>query len=102
MTTGFLYDERFLRHDAGAGHPERKERLERSIAYLRDRPWFGDLEPVTTRRAEPEWVQAIHSPELMRRAEAACAKGLPFLDVGDVGISSESFEKYASALLERR
>ena len=92
MTTGFLYDERFLRHDAGAGHPERRERLERSIAHLREQPWFAQLVPVAARRAEPDWVQAIHSPRLLQRAEAACAQGMPYLDVGDVGISPDSFE----------
>ena len=32
MATGFLYDPRFLDHDAGRGHPERSERLVSTMA----------------------------------------------------------------------
>jgi acetoin utilization deacetylase AcuC-like enzyme len=90
MTTGFLYDDRFLDHDAGAGHPERKERLQSAIRYLRAQPWFGDLLPVAPRMAERQWIEEVHDGSYIERAGEACRQGLPFLDVADVGICEAS------------
>jgi acetoin utilization deacetylase AcuC-like enzyme len=92
MSTGFLYDERFLDHDPGPGHPERGERLSRTLDHLRAQPWFAELAPVEARRAEPEWVATIHTESLVQRAEAACRAGEPWLDCADVGISADSFD----------
>jgi acetoin utilization deacetylase AcuC-like enzyme len=90
MTTGFLYDDRFLDHDAGTGHPERKERLQSAIRYLREQPWFGDLRQVAPRVAERRWIEEIHDSSYIERADEACRQGLPFLDVADVGICEAS------------
>lgn len=92
MATGFLYDERFLHHDAGPGHPERKERLESTIVHLRARPWYDQLVPLSPTAGDPSWIETVHSAKLIGRAAAACESGLPFLDVADVGISSASYE----------
>jgi len=90
MTTGLVYDDRFLDHDAGAGHPERKERLQSVIRYLREQPWFGDLLAVAPRMAERQWVEEVHDGGYIERAGEACRQGLPFLDVADVGICEAS------------
>lgn len=90
MTTGILYDDRFLDHDAGAGHPERRERLESAIKYLRGQPWFSELSAISPRVAEREWIEQIHDDQYIRRAGEACRRGLPFLDVADVGICADS------------
>jgi len=96
MTTGFLYDERFMDHDPGIGHPERKERLSRAIAYLRQQEWFENLHTVASQRIERKWIQTTHADAYIDRARMACEKGAPYLDVTDVGISDES---YAVAVL---
>ena len=90
MTTAFLYDERFLNHDAGAGHPERKERLEYAIRHLRAQHWFKDLVPVEPKICDRRWIEEIHDSKYVDRASRACQSGLPFLDVPDVGISEKS------------
>jgi len=90
MTTGILYDDRFLDHDAGAGHPERKERLETAIKHLRGQPWFHQLTAVSPRVVERKWIEKIHDGSYIQRASEACRQGMPFLDVADVGICSES------------
>ncbi len=92
MATGFLYDERFLDHDAGAGHPERRERLSSTMAHLQAQAWFGQLRMLAPRVAEETWVESVHSHDLIVRARSACEQELPFLDVMDVGISRESFD----------
>ncbi|MCP5151257.1 MAG: histone deacetylase [Ectothiorhodospiraceae bacterium] len=92
MTTALLYDPRFLDHDPGRGHPERRERLERSITHIEAQPWAGGLRRVTPPRVDPRWVNEVHSLDLMRRAEAACLRGHSYLDVPDVGICEQSYE----------
>jgi acetoin utilization deacetylase AcuC-like enzyme len=92
MATGFLYDERFLDHNAGAGHPERRERLSSTMAHLQAQTWFGQLRRLAPRVAEETWVESVHSHDLIVRARNACEQELPFLDVMDVGISRESFD----------
>ena len=90
MTTGILYDDRFLDHDAGPGHPERRERLESVVKHLRGQPWFAGLTAVSPRPAEREWIEQIHDGKYIQRASEACRQGMPFLDVADVGICPES------------
>jgi acetoin utilization deacetylase AcuC-like enzyme len=90
MTTAFLYDDRFLDHDAGAGHPERKERLQSAIRHLRARSWFGDLLSVEPEPCERRWIEEVHESKYIDRASEACRNGLPFLDVADVGICGAS------------
>ena len=90
MTTGFLYDSRFLDHDAGRGHPERSERLVSTMAWLEDCDWFGDLVRVDAAMADPAWIETVHDASYIARAEETCRTGAPFLDVADVGISRRS------------
>ena len=92
MTTGFVYDERFLAHDAGPGHPERRERLESTIAHLRREAWFARLRPVPATPCDRTWLESVHSGALVDRAREACRRGQPFLDVADVGICGDSFD----------
>ncbi|MGI9334290.1 MAG: histone deacetylase family protein [Gammaproteobacteria bacterium] len=92
MTTGFLYDDRFLEHDAGSHHPERKERLISTTAFLAEQPWFSSLKPVVPRICEREWIEKIHTGHLIDRARETCASGAPYLDVADVGICTDSYD----------
>jgi acetoin utilization deacetylase AcuC-like enzyme len=92
MTTGFLYDERFLDHNAGPGHPERRERLTSTMAHLQAQPWFEQLHMLTPRAANEDSIRRVHSHDLIERARSACERELPFLDVMDTGVSRDSFE----------
>ena len=92
MSTGFLYDPRFLEHEPGAGHPERKERLSTSIAHLREQPWFSDLQQLDAAAADRRWIRTIHSEDYIERAHDTCANGVPYLDVTDVGVCERSYD----------
>lgn len=35
MSTGLIYDEKFLDHDTGQAHPERADRLRAVVAHLK-------------------------------------------------------------------
>ena len=90
MTTGFLYDPRFLEHDAGRGHPEKKERLVSTLAWLEGRDWFDGLVRIDPVMADPAWIETVHDASYIARAEETCRTGAPFLDVADVGVSLRS------------
>ena len=90
MTTGFLYDPRFLDHDAGRGHPERSERLVCTMTWLESRDWFDDLVRIDPVAADPTWIETVHDASYITRAQETCRSGAPFLDVADVGISRRS------------
>ena len=90
MTTGFLYDPRFLDHDAGRGHPERSERLVSTMTWLESRDWFDDLMRIDPVAADPAWIETVHDASYITRAQETCRSGAPFLDVADVGISRRS------------
>lgn len=92
MTTGLLYDSKYLDHDTGAGHPERSDRLRVTMDFLERQPWFGNLARIAPRRADREWIETIHAPRYITRAEQACQQGSPYLDVLDVSISPESYD----------
>ncbi|MDP3920713.1 MAG: histone deacetylase [Candidatus Omnitrophota bacterium] len=92
MKTGLLYDERFLEHDAGQGHPECKERLTKALSFLEEQPWFSGLERIRAEEVDEKWIAMIHSAAYIRHAKESCEAGAPYLDSTDVGICSKSFE----------
>ena len=92
MTTGLIYDERFLEHDTGPGHPERPARLSAAIAALDACPWSASLLRLPPRVADIAEIENSHTLGYIRRASDACASGAPFLDTTDVTISETSCE----------
>ena len=90
--TGFAYDPICLRHDPGRAHPERSARLTATMERLARESWFAELVSVAAEPCPAEWLEAIHAPDYVARAEEVCRSGGPYLDVPDVGVSRESFD----------
>ena len=91
VTTGFVFDDAFLLHDTGAGHPECPQRLSNTMTHLRTLPWFDDLRPYAAAPADPEWIVTNHASAYLTRAQRVCAAGDEFLDTADVSVSRESY-----------
>ncbi len=90
--TGFLFNERFLDHDTGAGHPERPARLQSLVAHLRTTDLWPLFQfPVIDRAAE-EWILRIHTSGHIRMVREACRDGRLVLDQGDTHVSRDSFD----------
>jgi len=96
MVTGLLYDERYLQHDPGAGHPERRERLIATMQYLKTQSWFASLAPIAPTMPDRRWIETIHSGAYIDRVAAEIKRGVPFVDTPDVAVSADS---YSVALL---
>lgn len=92
MSTGLLYDERYLVHYAGPNHPESPGRLKVSISHLEKLPIFNKLVRLKPKVPELDWILNIHSIEYIKRVEKSCKSCLPFLDTQDVGICPSSFD----------
>ncbi len=78
--TGLVYHPDFLLHDAGAGHPERPDRLRAIVAHLESTGLNARLTPIEARAAELEWINRVHTPEYVTRLAAAQAHAPVQLD----------------------
>lgn len=90
--TGFVFHKKYLEHYTGDGHPERPERLEAIIKYLKDTDNYSKLKFIEPSPAEIEWVKTNHTLEYIREVEDACKYGKKYLHCSDTGISSYSYE----------
>jgi acetoin utilization deacetylase AcuC-like enzyme len=90
--TGLLYDERFMLHKTGQGHPEAPERLTVILRGLKEADLLSKLIPVPATAAEMKWVEKVHSPEYIHRFEEACLLDLGELDSADNQICPQTYE----------
>ena len=75
---GFYDDPLFREHDAGAGHPERPERLEAVRRGLRDSGLAKELVPLAPRAAVPEEVLRVHTAAHVERLAASAGRHARF------------------------
>ena len=91
--TGLLYDERFLLHDTGPGHPETAGRL---LAIYRSLEESGLLEKLTlitaARPAKKKWIETCHSPRHLIKFEEACIYELGEFCNADNQMGKDSFD----------
>jgi acetoin utilization deacetylase AcuC-like enzyme len=90
--TGFLYDERYLLHDTGPGHPESPDRLKAIYQGIKDAGLLSKLTIIQASRADLKWIETVHSKNYIERFEAACRSGDSMLDYPDNQMCAETFE----------
>jgi len=90
--TGFLYDERFLLHLTGPEHPESPYRLAAIYRGIEEGGLLPYLTQIKATRAKQEWIEAVHSLELIQRFEEASLSGLDMLDHPDNKLCRDTFE----------
>jgi len=57
--TGFLYDERYLLHDTGPGHPESPERLKAIYQGIKEADLLSKLIIIQASRADLKWIETV-------------------------------------------
>ncbi|MBB6428612.1 histone deacetylase family protein [Algisphaera agarilytica] len=92
MTTGLIYDDRFLEHDTGPGHPERPDRLRAIVSALQASGLWAQLNHLAFEPATATQLQRLHPQDYIDRVHDACVAGLPYIDVPDSAISEGSAE----------
>ena len=94
MVTVF-YDDRFLEHLTGAGHPERPDRLlaiRQAIELMpqsRRVTWEKPIDP--NLRSPLRWVEQVHTEPYLRSLQQLCEAGGGYVD-GDTPVSGQSYE----------
>jgi acetoin utilization deacetylase AcuC-like enzyme len=92
-----LYDDIFLEHNTGSGHPERPERLFEVIDTLKNNPDLKyDLVWPKVRKADNSEIALVHSDKYIQLVESeirALDNDSPtFLSTGDTVISPKSLD----------
>ena len=92
-----LYDDIFLEHNTGPGHPERPERLFDIIDTLKNNPDFKyDLVWPKVRKAKNSEIALVHSEKYIQLVEneirALDSESPTFLSTGDTVISTQSLD----------
>src|SRR5512134_910840 len=84
-----IKDDRYLDHDAGAGHPESPERLR--VIHELIRMEFGGLPVIAPRLATEDEIALVHDPSYIRKVAETEGKAHSRLDP-DTRLSARSYE----------
>ncbi|MCX6898734.1 MAG: histone deacetylase [Verrucomicrobia bacterium] len=90
--TGFVYGDVYLKHDTGAGHPERADRLAVIVARLKQLHFLSELVMIEPAAASVEWITTIHAPEYVERVKKDCRAGTGYVDTPDAPASTSSYD----------
>ncbi|MBF0200857.1 MAG: histone deacetylase [Desulfamplus sp.] len=90
--TGYLYDIRYMLHDAGPYHPEMAERLSAIHKGIKDGGLLEKVTVIPASRADLKWIKTVHKEAYIRRFEEVCLSGNSHFDDHDNGICTETYE----------
>jgi len=90
--TGFVYGDVYLKHDTGAGHPERPARLTAIVDRLKQTGLLAKLIELKPVAASVDWLTKVHTPAYVERVSRSCRGGTGYLDSGDTPVSTNSYD----------
>jgi len=91
MSTGLVFDDRFLLHDTGPGHPERPARLRAIGDRLRKAGLCDRMTRIEAKPADLKWVRRLHDADHIDRLREACAAGESIIDTADCPVCATTF-----------
>lgn len=94
--TGYVYDERYLKHEPGGYHPERPDRLRAIQQRVISSGLIDELVLIQPYEAPLDRITRLHDPDYLERFRLACEKKMRIFQSPDNGICADS---YAIALL---
>ncbi len=92
MATGLVTAPVVLKHDTGPGHPERPERVARSLERLAESGLADDVIAVTPEPAPIEAITRLHPLAHLEELERAIESGVRSINEPDMGVSLSSWE----------
>ena len=95
-TTGFVYDDIFMKHEVMAGHPERPERLAAILGMLDETGLSKELRRVAPREATLDDLCRVHEAYYVDFVRKAVECHQRVLDMGDTCVGPHS---YTAALM---
>ncbi len=88
----FCYDDIYLEHDTGFGHPECPSRVKGINEAVNQASWFKDIYQAKVKPADIEVIALVHDRDYIERVERECNTGFPMLSTGDTNICRDSYE----------
>ena len=76
--TAYLYDDIFLEHDTGWGHPEKAERLVKIHKKISSSPYYKELIKIKPSLPDMKHIETIHSPDYIRRVKKEIEGGISY------------------------
>jgi acetoin utilization deacetylase AcuC-like enzyme len=98
MNSGLVYDDHFLDHTTGIGHPERPDRLRAVMVGIEEAGLMDRLRRIAAKPATQEQIAWVHEARYIQRVFELCAEGQPYIDTVDCPICRDSFDAAALAV----
>ena len=90
--TGLIYDDIYLKHDTGDGHPERAERLVAIRERLERTGLLSQLALIKPRAASVESLATVHNLQYIDHIRQICRAGTGYADSSDTPASPDSYD----------
>jgi acetoin utilization deacetylase AcuC-like enzyme len=90
--TAYLYDNCYLDHITGYGHPERPDRVKAINSFISSQEYNKHLIKIKPSICDIDHIEMIHSPDYIKRVKREIEAGTSFLDSMDTGVCAQSFE----------
>jgi acetoin utilization deacetylase AcuC-like enzyme len=88
----YIYDDLYLKHDTGAGHPESPDRLTAVNNAVKKTVWHKDLICPKTYKVSMDILSLVHDPRYIELVERESKVGYQMLSTGDANVCEESYE----------
>jgi acetoin utilization deacetylase AcuC-like enzyme len=92
MATGLIYHDDFLKHDPGAGHPERSDRLRAIVRGLREAGLWDRVNHLPFQACGIDEIALVHDRRYIDRVRNACEASETHIDSPDSAISPASYQ----------
>ncbi len=91
-TVIYLYDDIYLNHDTGMGHPESPGRLTAVNQAVKEADWYQDLVRLKAAPVSMDILSLVHDPRYIELVERECKAGYMMLSTGDSNVCEESYD----------
>jgi len=88
----YLFDDIYLKHDAGWGHPESPSRLTAIDKAVKEAEWYGKLDLLKAGPVDLDTLALVHDRRYIALVERECRAGYSCLSTGDANICPGSYD----------
>ena len=88
----YLFDDIYLQHDTGYGHPEKIERVAAIDKRVKSLSFHADILPVKAKKSDYKYIEMIHDRSYIDRVKQEIESGISYIDSMDTAVSEKSFE----------
>ena len=90
--TGFVHDEKYMRHNTGRFHPEIPERIRAVFRGIEGTDLLSKLVIIAPENTNLKWVEAVHDKNYIQRFQQSCLLGQTQFECPDNQICEETYD----------